>query len=43
MLPGSFAPGKTDVADGLRPLRYSIDCHCRSAVGDPITLPPEEN
>jgi len=43
VLPGSFAEGKTDFADGLRPVRYSVECDCYSPAGDPIPLPPQDD
>jgi ABC-type branched-subunit amino acid transport system substrate-binding protein len=43
VLPGSFAPGKTDFSDGLRPIRYSNSCHCYSPAGDPIAFPASDD
>ena len=35
---GSFAPGKTDYADVFSVLRWSIDCACYEAFGDPVAV-----
>jgi hypothetical protein len=43
ILPGSFAPGKTDFTDGLRPIRFSGSCHCYTPAGDPIAFPLTDN
>ena len=38
VISGSFAPGKTDYADALQPVRWSSDCACYTPDGDPIDV-----